>query len=248
MSRAIGVDVGGSGIKVGLVDLHAGRLIGKRVRVGTPSPATPDEVIAATVEAVGRIPDGEGLPVGIGFPVPFVDGRVMMAANIDDSWIGVDARQAFSDALGRSVEMLNDADAAALGEVAFGAAAGHDGTVLVLTFGTGIGSGLIHDGRLVPNVELGHIEMHGDAAEKYAAASVRKKEDLTWTAWADRVTEYLTHVERVFRPDLIVIGGGVSNKPEKWFDKVEARPRLATAQMGNRAGIVGAALQAVRTA
>lgn len=248
MSRAIGVDVGGSGIKVGLVDVDAGELIGRRVRVGTPSPATPPEVIAATVDAVGRVPGGEGVPVGIGFPVPFVDGRVMMAANIDDSWIGVDARQAFSEALGRSVEMLNDADAAALGEVAFGAAAGQDGTVLVLTFGTGIGSGLIHDGRLVPNVELGHIEMHGDAAEKYAAASVRKKENLSWTAWAGRVTEYLAHVERVFRPDLIVIGGGVSNKPEKWFDKVEARPRLVTAQMGNRAGIVGAALQAVRTA
>ncbi len=248
MNRAIGVDVGGSGIKVGLVDLDTGELIGERVRVRTPSPATPPAVIAATRDAIGRIPDGDGVPVGIGFPVPFVDGKVMMAAHIDDSWIGIDARQAFSDALGRPVEMLNDADAAGLGEAAFGAAAGVGGTVLVLTFGTGIGSGLIHDGRLVPNVELGHIEMHGDAAEKYAAASIRKKEKLGWTAWAGRVTEYLAHVERVFRPDLIVMGGGVSNRPEKWLDKVEARPRLVPAALGNRAGIVGAALQAGRIA
>ena len=245
-TRAIGVDIGGSGIKTGLVDLGAGELVGDRVRVPTPSPAVPEAVISATAEAVSELGAGEDLPVGVGLPVPFVDGRVMMAANIDDAWIGVDARRAFSDELSRPVEMLNDADAAALGEAAFGAAAGRDGTVLVLTFGTGIGSGLIHDGQLVPNVELGHIEMHGEAAERYAAASVRKREDLSWDEWAGRVTEYLAHVERVFRPDLIVMGGGVSNKPGKWLDKVETRPPLVAAAMGNRAGIVGAALQAVR--
>lgn len=246
--KAVGVDVGGTGIKAGLVDLDSGELIGDRCRVKTPSPAVPDAVVAATAEAIDGLDGAEGLPVGIGFPVPFVEGRVMMTANIDDSWMGVDARSEFSDALDRPVAMLNDADAAALGEAAFGAAAGHEGTVLVLTFGTGIGSGLIHEGRLVPNIELGHIEMHGASAEKYAAASIRKKEDLSWGEFAGRVTEYLTHVERVFRPDLIVLGGGVSGKAEKWLPKVEARPPLVAAALANRAGIVGAALQASRDA
>lgn len=239
---AFGIDIGGTGMKAAPVDLATGELVGERIRMATPSPATPGQVAAVADELVTR--HGWDGTVGICMPSVVRHGVVHTAANIDDSWIGVDADELFGEAIGRPVAVLNDADAAGRAETTWGIGADRDGVVICLTFGTGIGSAVFVDGVLVPNTELGHLELDGADAESRAAAKVRDREDLSWGAWAERVNRYLRHVEFLFSPDLIILGGGVSKRPDKWVPQLDVDCELAVAQFANNAGIAGAALHA----
>lgn len=239
----LGVDVGGSGIKSALVDLETGSLITERLRIDTPQPATP-EACTAALETQMREYEYEG-PLGVGFPAVIRDGIVETANNIDPDWIGLAVAEVFGSATGYSTTVINDADAAALAEAQFGAAAGVSGMVLTITFGTGIGSGLLVDGELVPNLELGQIELEGHVpAESYFSAKARRREDLDWDEWGGRANRYLLHVDAVFSPNLIVMGGGLTKHWESYSHCFDDRLPLVPAQMGNNAGIVGAALAA----
>jgi len=241
---ALGIDIGGSGIKGAPVDLATGKLLAERFRIDTPQPATPK----AVAETVGRVAANftwSG-PVGVTFPGVVTHGIVHTAANMDPGWVGIDAAKLFAPLLDldqhEQVQVLNDADAAGLAEIAHGAGRGQDGVVLLLTFGTGIGSALFLDGRLVPNTELGHLEIRGKDAEDRASAKVKEDKDLSWGKWAGRVDEYLNHVEALFSPDLVIIGGGVSKNPDKFLPMLDLRARVVAATLANAAGIVGAAL------
>ena len=241
--RAFGIDIGGTGIKGALVDTATGTLITPRVRVATPQPATPDAVTAV----VGRMVADSGWtgPVGATFPSIISHGVARSAANVDHSWIGTDADSLFTQATGAQVTVLNDADAAGLAEVRFGAARGVQGVVMVLTFGTGIGSALFIDGTLVPNTELGHVELDGHDAEHKAAASAKDNEKLSYKQWAKRVQRYLAHIEALFTPDLFVVGGGVSKDAAKWVPLLDLATPVKVAELLNNAGIVGAAMAAI---
>ncbi|MBA0125719.1 ROK family protein [Haloechinothrix sp. YIM 98757] len=237
-----GIDIGGSGVKGALVDLGAGALHGDKLRMPTPQPSTPEAVAEVVTEVVQTL-DWDG-PVGVTFPGVVIDGVVHTAPNVDDSWIGTDARELFAKHLGKDtaeVTVLNDADAAGIAEVRFGDRRGRKGCVLVLTFGTGIGSALFVDGRLVPNTEFGHIEVDGQIGERGAAASVRESAHLSYPEWAGRVSRYLGVLERSIWPELIILGGGVSQDAEDWVPLLEARTPLSVASLQNTAGIVGAA-------
>ena len=239
--RRFGVDIGGTGVKGNVVDIGTGEVLAPRVRLPTPQPATPDAV-ADTVGAV-LTEHGWGGAVGITLPSVVKDGRAMTAANIDPAWQGTDAVALFSSRLGgRTVRVLNDADAAGLAEVRFGAGRDRAGVVVVLTLGTGIGSAVFLDGRLVPNTELGHLEVDGADAESRASSAARDREDLSWKAWAKRLTRYIGVVEDLFWPDLVVLGGGVSRKAHKWLPYLEVRTEVVPAALQNQAGIVGAAM------
>jgi polyphosphate glucokinase len=247
---AIGVDVGGSGIKVGVVDVSKGELISARLRVATPTPSTPAKIVTAiartvsrAVKAAGGVPSG--VPVGVGVPSVVINGVTRSAANIDPGWIDFDAGRALEAALKRPVTVLNDADAAGLAEMRFGAGAGEPGVVFVLTLGTGVGSGLFNDGVLVPNTELGHMEIRGRDAERRSAAAARTRRGLSWKAWATDLDEHLAAIDRLFSPNLIILGGGVSKQPEKFIPRLTVRPRIVPAKLRNDAGIVGAAMAAV---
>lgn len=239
---AFGVDIGGSGIKAAPVDLVTGHLTGDRLRTDTPRPATPGQVAAVVDELVVR--HGWDGPIGICLPSVVQHGVVRSAANIDGSWIGTDADELFAEATGRPVNIVNDADAAGVAEMTWGAGRGRDGVVICLTFGTGIGSGLFVDGVLVPNTELGHLELDGHDAETRAAAKVRDRERLSWEEWAARADRYLRHVVDLFSPDLVILGGGISKKPERWVPLLDVGCELAVAELRNNAGIAGAALLA----
>jgi polyphosphate glucokinase len=244
----VGIDIGGSGIKGAPVDLAAGAFAAERVRIPTPQPATPD----AVAETVGKVLDELGVPGPIGVTLPAVvrNGVVETAANIDKAWIGTDAVKLFTEATGRPVGVVNDADAAGLAEVRFGAGKGQNGVVLVVTLGTGIGSALFTNGELVRNTEFGHVPLghHHGVAEKYAAESVREAEDLSWKEWAERLQKYFELVEELLWPDLIIIGGGVSKKSEKFLPRITLRTEIVPAQLLNDAGIIGAAHFAPRDA
>lgn len=239
---AFGIDIGGTGIKGGIVDLRGGVLIGERFRLDTPQPATPDSV-AETAGKVAAHFDYSG-PFGVAFPGVVLDGVVKTAANVDKSWIDTSLQKAMEPQLPGPVTVLNDADAAGLAEARYGAGRGISGLVIMVTFGTGIGIALINDGRLVPNAELGHIELDGHDAETKAAASARERDDLSWEQWAKRASKYLSHLENLLWPKLIILGGGISKKPDKWVPHLKCRTPLAVAQLINNAGIVGAALRA----
>ncbi|WP_040421681.1 polyphosphate--glucose phosphotransferase [Actinopolymorpha alba] len=239
---AIGIDIGGSGIKGAPVALNAGTFAATRVRLLTPTPATPDavaEVVAQVWEQVGV--DG---PLGVTIPGVVRDGVVETAANIDRGWIGVNAVDLFTKATGRAVGVVNDADAAGIAEMKYGAGRDRAGVVVMLTLGTGIGSAVFVDGTLVPNTELGHLPLHHMDAEEWAAESVRERENLSWKHYAHRLQSYLELVERLLWPQLIVIGGGVSKKSEKFLPHLTLRTEVVPAQLHNDAGIVGAALLA----
>ena len=239
----LGIDVGGSGIKSALVDLTDGTLVTERIRVETPHPATPEACATALSAQVAQY-DYDG-PIGVGFPAVIRNGTVETANNIDPSWIGQKVGDIFSAATGHDAVVLNDADGAALAEAAYGAAEGVAGTVLTITFGTGIGSGLLVNGRLVPNLELGMIELEGHSpAESYFSAKVRKTENLEWDEWGDRANRYLKHVDLVFTPDLIVLGGGLTKHWELFSDRLDHVLPVVPAEMGNNAGLVGAAMHA----
>lgn len=239
----LGVDIGGSGMKAALVDLDAGEFIGDRLRIATPQPATPQAMQAVFAELLEQF-DFTG-PIGCTFPGVVRAGAIIESApNLDPSWIGVDAASLFGSATHPAVVLLNDADSAALAEVQFGAAKDVSGVVMVLTLGTGIGSGLIHNGVLVPNTELGHLEINGIEGEHRAASRVREAESLSWTEWGQRVNEYLEHVNYLFSPDLFVLGGGVSKHFALFADELRVAAPVIPASLRNRAGIVGAALVA----
>ncbi|TRV79394.1 ROK family protein [Streptomyces sp. 130] len=238
-----GVDIGGSGIKGAPVDLDRGDLARERHKVLTPHPATPEDVAGCVAEVVGHF-DWKG-PVGITFPGVVTGGFTRTAANVDKGWIGQDARTLLGDRLGLPVTVLNDADAAGVAEMTFGAGRGRKGTVIMLTFGTGIGSALFIDGGLVPNTELGHLELGGHDAEKHASTKAKEDEDLGWHHWARRVQKYLAHVEMLFSPELFIIGGGISRKADKFLPLIEhVRAEMVPAELQNNAGIVGAAMAA----
>jgi polyphosphate glucokinase len=241
--RPVGIDFGGTGIKAAPVDLARGDLAADRVRVRTPRPATPAAVADVFAELLGRFPDTHGR-VGVTVPGIVRHGVVHSAANIDRSWLGTDADRLFTEATGRDVHVVNDADAAGLAEVRYGAARGRTGLVIVTTLGTGIGSALVHDGVLVPNSELGHLEIHGSVAEQRAANSVRESEDLSWHHWAKRLTTYYRTLERLFSPELFVVGGGVSKRSDEFLPLLDLDTEIVPATLRNKAGVVGAALYA----
>ena len=237
-----GIDIGGSGIKGAPVDLVAGEFADERLRIPTPQPSTPAAVADVVADIVSEFGAASGdLPVGVTFPAVIQHGVARTAANVDSSWIGTDVDSLFTERLKRPVHVVNDADAAGVAEVRFGAARGTHGTVLVATLGTGIGSALLIDGHLVPNTELGHLEIDGYDAETRAADSVRDREDLSWEKWAVRLQRYFGVIEDLFWPDLIVVGGGVSKKSDRFLPLLHLRAPIVPAQLRNDAGIIGAA-------
>lgn len=246
LDRLVGVDVGGSRIKGAVVRPKTGTIEGEPVRRDTPLPATPSAMTECIVEIIEKLQCSG--PVGVALPCVVRHGVVRAVANIHKSWVGVNAVELLTSALGgRPVTVLNDADAAGLAEAHFGQAHGRLGTVLVLTFGTGIGSALVHDGRLVPNTELGHLKLDdGMTAEKFAAASIRESEGLTWEKWCERVNSFLALAGFVVQADLIVVGGGISEPRKKrhWSGRLHADAPVVPASLANRAGMIGAALQA----
>lgn len=243
MITRLGIDIGGSGIKGAPVDLGSGAFSRKRVRFKTPQPSNPEAVSRTLRRLVESFPEVTG-PIGCAFPAIVIDGRALSAANLDDDWIGADVASLFSEACNRPVSVINDADAAGLAEARMGAAANRMGIVIVLTLGTGIGSALLHDGRLVPNTELGHLHLEGQVIENIASNRTRKAEKLSFEEWAGRLNKYMTHLDRLFSPDLVVIGGGISKKFPKFGPLLRARAEIVPAMLRNDAGIVGAALSA----
>jgi len=241
-----GIDFGGSGIKGAPVDLERGDFAEERVRIDTPHPSTPQAVADVFAELLAKFPGSEG-PVGVTVPGVVVKGVVRSAANIDKHWIDEDADRLITERTGRDVHVVNDADAAGLAEVRYGAAKGRRGLVIVTTLGTGIGSALVYDGVLVPNSELGHLELDGHDAEKRAASSAREREDLSWEEWAKRLTAYYRKLEDLFSPELFVVGGGVSKKADQFLPLVDIDTEIIPAQLRNAAGIVGAALYATES-
>lgn len=242
--RAIGfgIDIGGSGIKGARVDLTTGELASDRIKILTPQPATPEAVVAVIREIVEQA-EWAG-PFGCTFPGIVRHGVLHSAANMGEAWIGVHLEELVHDATGHQVAVLNDADAAGLAEARFGAARDRDGVVILTTLGTGIGTAVFVDGHLLPNSELGHLQMYGKSAEKRAAASVRQRKGLSWEEWAARLQEYYSHLEFLLSPDLIIIGGGVSRKSEKFLPMLDLQAEVIPAQLQNQAGIVGAAVVA----
>jgi polyphosphate glucokinase len=245
MTTLLGIDIGGTGIKGAPVDTDKGELTAERHRILTPHPATPDAVAQVVGELVSHF--AWTGPIGCTFPAVMKRGVALTAANVDPGWIGIDAAATFAKRTSDRVTVLNDADAAGLAEMRFGAGRGRDGVVIMVTLGTGIGSAVFADGALVPNTELGHLEMHGKDAEKRAAESVREDKRMSWNKWAKRVNEYLLYVERLFWPDLFIVGGGVSKKSEKFLPHVSTRAEVVPAQLLNQAGIVGAAVAAAES-
>jgi len=241
---ALGIDIGGTGIKGAPVDLVHGTLLDDRFRLETPHPASP----AAVGEVVGQVAEHFGWtgPVGITFPGVVSSGVIRTAANMDSAWVGSKAAEVLGPPLGADASpvVVNDADAAGLAEMTHGAGRGQSGVVLMLTFGTGIGSALFLDGKLLPNTELGHLEIRGKDAEHRASAKVREDKELSWKDWAVRVQEYLDRVEMLFSPDLVIVGGGVSKNPDKFLPHLSLRAHIVAAEMANSAGIIGAALAA----
>lgn len=245
MTPVLGIDIGGSGIKANLVDPETGELKAERLKLPTPDPSLPQ----AVAEVVGKMVEHFEYrgPVGCTFPAIVKAGVTLSAANVDKSWIGCRAADLFAAATGQNVLVVNDADAAGVAEVAFGAARGLTGVVVILTLGTGIGSSVFLDGRLLPNTEFGHLQFKGyESVEDWAAASVKDNEDLTWKEWALRLDAYLKHLDQVLSPSVIILGGGVSRRWEKWAHHLTVSVEVVPAALRNEAGIVGAAVLAAR--
>jgi polyphosphate glucokinase len=242
-NRGFGIDVGGSGVKGGVVDLDTGQLIGDRFKLLTPQPATPQAVAATIAEVVRHF--GWTGPLGVTYPGVITDGVVRTAANVDKAWIGTNVGQIIGGALGgQAVTVLNDADAAGLAEERFGAGKDNTGVIVLLTFGTGIGSAVIHNGQLLPNTEFGHIEVGGKEAEHRAASSVKERKGWSYERWTEEVTKVLVAVENAIWPDLFIAGGGISRKADKWVPLLKNRTPVVAAALQNTAGIVGAAMAA----
>jgi polyphosphate glucokinase len=249
---AIGVDVGGSGIKAAVVDIDDGRFVSDRLRVPTPTPSTPDKVSASIGRLVKRLSAatavGADAPVGIGLPGVVLDGVMKTAANIDAAWVDFPIAQRLSKSLKRRVTIVNDADAAGTAEMRFGIGAGRPGVVVLLTLGTGVGSAVFVDGKLVPNTEFGQMEIRGRPAERRSASIARTRRGLSWKAWAQDLDEHLIRIDELIWPELIILGGGVSKNAEKFVPRLTVRPPVVPAQLRNDAGIIGAAIVAVEAA
>ncbi len=242
---AIGVDVGGSGIKGAPVDLISGEFLDERFRIPTPENAPPKEIAKIIRRIVEHFELPDDIPVGISFPSPIVRGRIPFIANLSQKWAGKHPAQVISRRLGRPVAVMNDADAAGYAEVYYGAASGQQGTVIMLTLGTGIGSAIVSNGMLVPNTELGHLQLpNGVKAEHFASSAVRERENLTFEEWAGRLQAVFSHIEMIFSPDLFIIGGGVSKYHEKYVPLISTNAPIVPAKLLNSAGIVGSALYA----
>lgn len=244
-AHALGIDIGGSGIKGAPVDLDKGTFADDRLRIATPDGASPEDVAEVVAQIADHFDVGD-VPVGITVPGVVTHGRVRSAANIDRSWIDLDAEKLFSKRLGRKVHLVNDADAAGVAERHYGAAHKHDGLVILTTLGTGIGTAVINEGELVPNAELGHLEIDGHDAETRAAESVREREGLDWPEWAERLQRYYRHLEDLLWPDLFVVGGGVSKHSDAFLPLLDIRTEIIPAKLKNKAGIIGAARLAKR--
>ena len=243
--QAVGVDIGGTGIKGAIVDLGSGELTSDRIKVATPKGAQPEDVLAAVREVLDTlgVDDADDTPLGVAFPAIVKDGRTLSASNVSDKWIGFEAEKFFEDGLGRDIHFANDADVAGVAEVRYGAAKGQRGLTLLTTLGTGIGSALIYNGVLVPNTELGHLHRakHGKDAEAYAAYSAMERDSLSWEAWAKRLQWYYGHLEFLLTPDLFVVGGGVSKHADQFLPLLKLNTRIVPAVHRNNAGIIGAA-------
>jgi polyphosphate glucokinase len=240
--QILGIDVGGSGIKGAPVDIATGELTAERFRIKTPDGAEPEPVAEAVAE-IAKSFNWSG-PIGIGFPAPIKAGITMMAANVSEKWVGTNADDLFTKITGCDCTMINDADAAGLAEMEFGAGRGQPGTVIMITLGTGIGTAIFYRGKLLPNTEFGHLEMKGRDAEHRASDAVRQREDLSWKKYAKRLNRYLEEMEKLFWPDLFIVGGGISKKSEKYIPLLTINTPVIPAQFLNEAGIVGAALAA----
>jgi polyphosphate glucokinase len=238
--KVLGIDIGGSAFKGAPVDIKTGKLLAERHRVEIESPCAVADGLAAAREIVQHF-KWKG-PVGIGFPGIVQRGNIGAVGNLGSVWEGQNGAALFRRATGCPVQLINDADAAGLAEVQFGVGRGRMNTVILLTFGTGIGSALFHDGKLFPNAELGHIPWRGKPFERYAAASVRKRARLDWPEWAERVNVYLAVVDRLFAPSVVILGGGVSKKSDKFMRYIKSQAKVVPARLHNDAGIVGAAL------
>ncbi len=238
----LGIDVGGSGIKGAIVDTDTGDIVSEKYRIRTPRPAKPEAVAAGIKKIVDHF-NWKG-KAGCGFPTPLAHGKCMSGGNLHPDWKGVQVDELFEKATGLEFTVINDADAAAEAEMHYGAGKGKMGLVAVITLGTGIGSGLFFNGVLIPNTELGHVSYKGDAFEKYAADSIRKKEDLSYSKWGKRLNKYFQHVELILSPDLFIVGGGASKKLHKYIDKIDIRTPMIAAENQNEAGIIGAAVGA----
>lgn len=244
--KPLGIDIGGSGIKGAPVDLEKGAFAQKRLKIATPHPATPDAVADVVDQIVDHFAKQTGdSPIGVTVPAVVVRGTVLSAANIDPSWVDTDAEALIQKHTGRAATVLNDADAAGLAELHYGAAKGVSGVVILTTLGTGIGSALINDGRLVPNSELGHLEIDGYDAEKRAASSAKDNEMLSWDEYVERLQVYYDTIEKLFSPELIVVGGGISKDADEFLPKLKLRSPIVAAKLRNSAGIIGAARLAV---
>lgn len=242
----LGIDVGGSGIKGAPVDVETGQLLEGRLRLKTPSGAEP-EAVAEVVTKIIRHFDWQG-PIGCGFPAPIRHGTVKMAANVSPRWVGLNIEELFRQAAGHPCSVGNDADVAGLAEMTFGAGKGQPGTVIMITLGTGIGSAIFCGGKLLPNTEFGHLEVNGHEAESRASDAARQREDLSWKKYARRLNHFLLQMEKLFWPDLFIIGGGISKHHDKYIPELTVEAPVVPAQFLNEAGIVGAALAAQRGA
>lgn len=241
-NRAIGIDIGGTGIKGAVVDIKKGELVGERVRFETPQGGTPRDIADTVAKIIGTLPDAKSkMAVGICFPAVVQHGKTMSAANISKEWIGLDADRMFEKRLTRQVHVLNDADAAGVAELRFGAAQNAKGVTIMTTLGTGIGTAIFINDKLVPNAELGHLEIDGVDYETKASFAAKERENLSWEAWAERLQTYYSKLEALLSPDLIIIGGGVSKHWEKFVPLLQLRATVVPAQKRNSAGILGAA-------
>lgn len=243
---AVGIDIGGTGIKGALVDLETGELVSERIKIATPPGGDPAAIIGVVVSIISQIGAPPEAPVGVCFPAIVLHGKTMSAANVSPLWIGLEAETMFEAALERDIHFVNDADAAGYAEVRYGAAKGVPGLVLLTTLGTGIGSALIYNGALIPNSELGHLKLSGRDAEKSASNSARERGHLSWKRWARRLQVYYSHLELLFSPDLFIVGGGVSKSHELFLPQLKLRTPIVPAELRNNAGILGAAALAVK--
>ncbi|MGZ0067769.1 polyphosphate--glucose phosphotransferase [Microbacterium arborescens] len=248
-TRAVGVDIGGTGIKGAVVDLSTGELLTDRIKVATPKGAEPEDVLDAVKVVLDRleVTDAGDVPLGVAFPAIVKNGRTLSAANVADTWIDFEAESFFEKGLGRQIHFANDADVAGVAELRYGAARGQDGLVILTTLGTGIGSAMIYNGVLIPNSELGHVHRakHGKDAEAWAAYSAMERDQLDWPEWAERLQWYYSHIEFLFSPDLFVVGGGVSKHADKFLPLLDLKTPIVPAVHRNNAGIIGAAALAL---
>lgn len=245
-TTAVGIDIGGTGIKGAIVDVATGELLTERLKLPTPEGGEPEAILDTVLELFDQLGDiSPDAPVGVCFPAIVLGGRTMSAANVSKRWVGLEAERLFEQKLGRDIHFVNDADAAGIAEARYGAAKGVQGLALLTTLGTGIGSALIYDGVLIPNSELGHLELDGHDAERSASVSAKERRHLSWEKWAKRLQRYYEHLELLFSPELFIVGGGVSKSSEEFLPLLSLRTRIVPAVLRNNAGIIGAASLAV---